>query len=446
MNRHVVVIGAGASGAVTATRLLEDLSSGDLVTLVGRDEDPGKGVAYGTQDLDHRLNVRAQNMSAYSDEPGHFLEWLVDRGAGTRESIAECFVARPIFGEYLTSTLQAAISSSSAGFQFQRNEAISLDSKGDHIEVTMADGITLLATHVVLATGHLGPKVPAQFSNVQEHARFIKTPWGTALARADFKDQDVLIVGTGLTMVDTVMAVKRTIGTGRIYARSRRGLMPHPHRRGPKPAPIMLDDQPETARGLARQIICRSRSAGPNWRNVVDGCRSQTTVWWQSLSWSERARFLRTFQPYWDAHRHRVPDEVYAVIKQMQIEERLDVAASRGMHANPSGEGFLVQGMRSSGEEETIQAGWIINCTGPETSYPKAKNPLFTSAFEQGLIQYDPLGLGLMVDHRHATEPIGRVFAIGPLCRGCLWETIAIPEIRSQAKLIAEQCALESAL
>jgi uncharacterized NAD(P)/FAD-binding protein YdhS len=149
---------------------------------------------------------------------------------------------------------------------------------------------------------------------------------------------------------------------------------------------------------------------------------------------------LRRLQPYWDAHRHRIPDEVYAVVKQMQIEQRLDVAAAQEISVRPASEGFHVATTGMDRQRERLEVSWIVNCTGPETNLVAANVPILESAVKEGIARYDPLGIGLVIDHRHATEPTGRVFAIGPLCRGCLWETIAMPEIRVQAKLIADQC------
>tara|TARA_B100000700_G_C14222458_1_gene479894 strand:+ start:148 stop:336 length:189 start_codon:yes stop_codon:yes gene_type:complete len=35
-------------------------------------------------------------------------------------------------------------------------------------------------------------------------------------------------------------------------------------------------------------------------------------------------------------------------------------------------------------------------------------------------------------------EPVGNLFAIGPPLRGTLWETTAVPQLRSQAMRVAQ--------
>jgi uncharacterized NAD(P)/FAD-binding protein YdhS len=58
------------------------------------------GVAYGTTDPRHLLNVRAQVMSAFPEEPGHFVEWA--RRAGYAVGPTD-YVPRMVYGHYLQS-------------------------------------------------------------------------------------------------------------------------------------------------------------------------------------------------------------------------------------------------------------------------------------------------------------------------------------------------------
>ena len=59
----------------------------------------------------HLLNVRAANMSAFPDRPGHFEEWLAgaDLGEGVVKTPAGTFVARGHYGSYLTDLLTTAV-------------------------------------------------------------------------------------------------------------------------------------------------------------------------------------------------------------------------------------------------------------------------------------------------------------------------------------------------
>ncbi len=75
------------------------------MTLVEKRPDVGRGIAYSTANPDHLLNVRAANMSAFPDDPGHFWNWLNAR----REALGglpTCpdpfrFVPRQVYGNYI---------------------------------------------------------------------------------------------------------------------------------------------------------------------------------------------------------------------------------------------------------------------------------------------------------------------------------------------------------
>jgi uncharacterized NAD(P)/FAD-binding protein YdhS len=440
-NIRVAVLGGGASGALVATQLLRRLGAGDEVVLVHRNSRPCLGVAYGTDDIRHRLNVRGLGMSAYPEKPSHFVDWLVDQEVGDCSQIGEAFISRRIYGEYLQAVLDEAEFESPARLKAVKDEAVGLVRDGSCLAVSLASGSSITVSHAVLAVGHLGPRIPRFLEPILDHSRFVLTPWSNELGSLDVTGQDVLIIGTGLTMVDAAISLGHRIGNGRIHARSRHGLMPHPHRLGPKAPVTQVDEPVHNVRLLAKQVIEQARAAGPNWRGVVDGCRSRTGVWWQELDWHQRARFLRMLMPFWEVHRHRIDDELYAVLNQMRIEEKFDVAAARVQAIEPNESGFHVSMRRSNGADETLQVGLIVNCTGPETNYENAKVPVLESVVAAGLATYDPLGMGLSIDVHHRTSPGGNVFAIGPLCRGSLWETTAIPEIRVQAELIARLCA-----
>src|SRR4051794_32635305 len=86
----VAVIGGGFSGLLTALHLLQ----GDpqvCVRLVERAPRFGRGRAYAAGPADHLLNVRAANMSAFPDRPGHFVEWLA---AAAEAAGPDAFVSR----------------------------------------------------------------------------------------------------------------------------------------------------------------------------------------------------------------------------------------------------------------------------------------------------------------------------------------------------------------
>jgi uncharacterized NAD(P)/FAD-binding protein YdhS len=94
-----------------------------------------------------------------------------------------------------------------------------------------------------------------------------------------------------------------------------------------------------------------------------------------------------------------------------------------------------------------LRANRVINCTGSESDCRRIDESFIRSLFAQGLARPDPLFLGLdvdelgaLIDYRGVTS--GRLYAIGPTRKGCLWETTTVREIRLQAAALGEHLAV----
>src|SRR6202044_1471647 len=107
---------------------------------------------------------------------------------------------------------------------------------------------------------------------------------------------------------------------------------------------------------------------------------------------------------------------------------------------------------RESGQLQRLRVDRVINCTGPESDCRKADDPLLTNLMRQKLARPDPLFLGLDVSPDGALiDGYGDVsdllYAIGPVRKGGLWETIAVPELRVQvsglSRLLIAACDQE---
>ena len=100
---HVAIVGGGFSGTLQAVNILRH--AGPRVTLIERRPVVGRGTAYSAAHEDHLLNVRAGSMSAFPDDPGHFVRWLERHGLGG----AADFISRRTYGTYLGDILGEAV-------------------------------------------------------------------------------------------------------------------------------------------------------------------------------------------------------------------------------------------------------------------------------------------------------------------------------------------------
>ena len=90
-----------------------------------------------------------------------------------------------------------------------------------------------------------------------------------------------------------------------------------------------------------------------------------------------------------------------------------------------------------------LVVGLLVNCTGPREALTDAPDALFRNLFQRGLVRPDELDMGIEVTPDFAVvdqegRPSGFIFAIGPLLKGTLWETTAVPELRAQTYQVAQ--------
>ncbi len=454
---RIAIIGAGFSGSATAIQLLRRAAPEPVtITLINRHPELARGVAYGTHSPSHLLNVPAGRMSLFPDVEGDFLRYA--QGLDP-EATGGSFMPRSLYGEYLAARLQEAAAQSSAKLETLTAEVtdLRLASDGSHALLSLGDGTSLKAERVVLASGNYPPGDPRLPDMAfYQSPRYIRDPWAPgAFEQLDSK-APVLLIGTGLTMMDVALELHRRGFEPHLFALSRRGLMPQPHREhtGPalEPAVVMelLRQGPAAIRRwfrVLRLCIAELQEQGIDWRDVLGALRPFTPELWQSLNHDERRRFLRHLQPYWDTHRHRTAPMAYALLQSLVRDGSLTVKAGRLTALLAAGDRVQLRWRpRGTAQEARTTVGTVINCTGPQAHLQKSADPLIRSLLRQGLLVQDALALGLQTDAVGALKDAnGRaahaLFYTGPLLKARDWECTAVPELRVAALKLAEHLA-----
>jgi len=434
----VVIVGGGFSGTMMAAQLC---ARGLCVTLIEGGGRAGQGTAYSTSDAVHLLNVPAAKMSAWPDRPADFVAAGHEAGS---------FAPRRDYGVYLRAILDQAVAD---GIAVVAARAVSAQRAGNW-RVTFEDGRTVTARALVLAQGNQPPE-PMRVGAGIDGGLFVNNPWGqearAVIERVVRDDGAVLILGTGLTMVDLVLSLDAAGHRGRIVALSRRGQVPRGH--APHDAaPVEFDDVPQ-GNVVALWRWLRRRSATVGWRGAVDSLRPHAQALWRGLSNSEQRRFLRHARPYWDVHRHRIAPQVTGQLTAMISDGRLEVVAGRLGAINEERNSLIVEIARrgrpltplSFAESPSPSRGEgfsaLFNCTGPLGAMGRTRDPLLRNMIDQGVVAIDALGMGLAVDGESRAGE--RVWALGPLTKGAFWEIVAVPDIREQVASVADRIARE---
>jgi uncharacterized NAD(P)/FAD-binding protein YdhS len=428
----VAIVGGGFSGTMVAAQLAR---KGIESVLIEGGCRVGRGIAYSTSEPAHVLNVCAESMSAWADDPEHFARWFETQGGEASD-----FAQRRLFGRYLDAVLEEAMATGMVRLVEQKAVGAAPD-EADWL-VELEDGDKLEAAALVLATGNQPPD-PLSMSGA---TRFIGNPWSAAahdaIADAAATDTDILIIGTGLTMIDTVLSLAAAGHRGRIVALSRRGLVPHAHA-DHEPAPVELSEVPlGSARKLLRWL--RERGASVGWRAAVDALRPYSHAIWQALPLDEQRRFMRHARPWWDVRRHRIAPEIAQRLHDMIAAGQLEIVAGRLAEVREDGDGLEVRIARRGGNRELgLRVAYAFNSTGPLHAMGRTKDPMLRQMLDDGLIRPDALGIGLEVDERSRAAGSTRAWAMGPLTKGRYWEIIAVPDISGQAAAVADDIVME---
>ncbi len=424
---QAVVVGAGFSGVMAARELLR---TGWSVVLVDPGAKPGRGLAYGTTVPWHLLNSPVSAMSVEPDDPEHFLHWCRRQDCSVE---AGDFVPRGWYGDYLTEALRDADAFAPGELVVQRGRVARIFETANGLAVLLADDVVVNADRVVLAVGNARPD---ERFPIDEAARrsgaYVRDPWAPK-ALQGLQEGPVLLIGTGLTAVDVALTLHQLGRHRSVTAVSRHGLLPQRHAPARR---IELEGlRAGSLAGLLRAIRAKVDEVG-DWRAVMDALRPHWNDLWRGLTEADQRRFLRHLARHWEVHRHRMAPRVAQAIDTLRESGALEVRAGEvcGISTEPGGQLRVV--LHTS---QVVHFAAVVNCTGPGRLVDA--DPLVRSLIADGLAQRGPHGLGLAVDEHGAL--IGRgerppaIYTIGSPRRGYLWETTAAPEIRAQARALA---------
>ena len=441
----VAVVGGGAAGTLTAIRLLRQARCPMRIALVEARPEPARGLAYGTRHDEHLLNVPAGRMSGFAETPDDFLDYALAHGnpdALPRDALAKAFLPRRLYGDYLRTRLDQARAASTSQLDVLRDTAVAIDRSPDGWRLALASGMTLPADAVVLAVGNTPRPLPARGSAGLPAGRVVAA-WDHDAVHGIGTDEAVAIVGSGLSMADSVLSLESNGHRGPVHVLSRHAMPPLPHAPFPRLADVDVDALAALPlRGrvafLRRQVRVAAQHGLP-WQAVMEAIRPFGPRLWQTLSPADQRRFLRHVVRQWDVHRHRIAPEVHATLQAMLDRGQLRLHRGRLDTVMHEGRSLRVTTHTRDGRIDEFDVDYVVNATGVEMRAQTMRNPLLHDVLGKGHAQPGPHGIGLkaardgrMVDADGDAQP--RIFILGSLRIGCVWESIAIPELRGQAE------------
>ncbi|MCR6631905.1 MAG: FAD/NAD(P)-binding protein [Magnetospirillum sp.] len=445
----VAIAGGGFSGTALALYLLEAGGPGLTIHLAEPRPRLGEGIAYGDAGPMHLLNVPAQRMTLWTERPHDFLDWARHHGPrlGWPETAAATpttFLPRRLFGHYVRARLErAALQARNSGGPLLVRHAervVAATPIHQGFRLDFQSGTAIHAHQMVLATGLAPPALP--FAIEGESHRLVADPWaGGALDRIGREDS-ILVIGTGLSMLDLIFSLESAGHRGEVLAASRHGLLPRVHA-ATEPAPPPLGES-DARRGVVHCLRTFRRavaSGQAEWRGAMDGLRPVVDELWRAFAPAEQDRFLRHLRPFWEVHRHRMPAQSAELLLRRMAAHTLAVEPLRVLSLRLDRDGIEAT-LKPRGAAATRQQRfrWAINCTPPAS--PFRVPGLIATLAAAGLTRPHGSGLGVDVEADGTVRgedgrPVPNLFALGPLRRGTAMETTSVPHIRPQVEALA---------
>jgi uncharacterized NAD(P)/FAD-binding protein YdhS len=404
-------------------------------------------VAYQHDFLYQPLNVVAAGMSLLPDRPHDFLDWLRSNHFRYNyivdEVLPTTFVSRKVFGDYVIERLDEAHRAAAGRFQIRIDEVISIRDTNGMKTAVLASGAELQANHIVLALGNFPPAdLFQEESTVNTDPRYFSNPWSDRVYSHIRGDEDILIVGSGLTAVDVLLGLKRRRFNGRITMLSRRGRLPMGHDLTHPPFPVQPPESLPPAhifRWLRNEI---QNHPEVSWVSIIDGLRPHTQRIWQGWSAAEKKYFLRRLRPLWEVSRHRIPMRSTELLDEMMRNGQLRLIRGHVLDGQSTADGLEIRYLHEQEEKRSLFHK-VINCTGPESNYRKLRFTIIRDLMEKGKVTADDLGLGIACTaDGHVINSEGKfepgLWCIGPMRKSALWESTALREIREQAAAFAQ--------
>jgi uncharacterized NAD(P)/FAD-binding protein YdhS len=448
MMKRVCIIGGGFSGMITAFHLLSK-SDKVNVTVVNYKRPLFTGIAYSTSREEHLLNVPAGRMSAFQNDPDHFVQWLGSQaeykdGSGPLE---DSFIPRMIYGRYLKELLAEFIYSERLSIINDQATDITKTEEGYLIHF---QGNSIIVTDVVLATGNYLPAPPRiADTKALSDPQYFPDPWSAEFLVPALRSKNILLIGTGLTMIDCVLNLHKENYQGEITVVSPRGYIPETHSEFSSEYPDFYDeladqDLKDLLKTVRKHLDIASAENIP-WQSVIDKIRPYTQRIWLKLDLTQKQQFISHLRHIWGVARHRLPGKIHLIVRTLIAEERMKVIGGRITEIKKENNEFLISvSPRKTTGLKTIKASVVINCTGPQTNLAEMDEPLIKNLISGKLIIPDEhkLGLKALPDGKvldDSGKPHKGLYAVGSLLKGVLWESTAVPELRVSAENVAGQ-------
>lgn len=381
--KRVAIVGFGFCGRLAFYHLSKQKNLS--ISIFEKNNIDSFGSAFSEFSKNYILNVPAIKMSAFSDKPSDFYEFISKNYPSLAISETD-FAPRYIYGEYLKSiTKEAFLNAKNNNLEvnFIPSEVTSIHKKSDYFNIADSQNKLHKVSHIALATSFKQSNLECDFSS----EGLIKNLWcadAKKFHEEKINNKNICIIGSGLTAVDVIIGLKKKDFQGKIVVISRRGNFPKKHFSSIQKIPnfISAADAKNGMLFLCLKIrkFLRENSEF-DLRHIIDSIRPITKEIWRNLDHKNKKLFWR-FMPYWNIFRHRAPASSIEIIDEMIKNGQVEIRKS-GVQKIISANNKIILQAKSG----NIEADYLVNCLGFE--FRSKKYPLMQQMINEELLEED---------------------------------------------------------
>lgn len=477
--KSLVIVGGGFAGTTTLLHMIlkasadPDIDAGRPLQITLLERAPSQiygGIAYGqTPHHEYNLNLSAKRITPFAKDarPDGFpsMEEFIESFAAENPQVSQQYIntSRQFYGQYLRHLVDLAVEKSGGKVRVDTvyDQAVDLEEDADGVRLSLESGKTIDASRVVLATGFKDAVSPAFAFNVASRPDYLDYPYSEA-ANGFFKrvlegpsntpDGRALVIGTGLSAMDSANRLLDGGYKGKITMISRRGLMHAIYRQTSDDPRELLQGEPrdeallpftreppgfirdmgrhqsfdDLVAAFKKEMFQRLRE-GYTTEEVLSHWEKFVPEVYRSFP-EETADFLLKYETAINVLRVGTTPELADKILTAQREGRLEIISGRIEDMQPARRGVNVtwrpnnrHGQRV-GPDRTETFGTVINGIGNSTKYDlpadKIKDKLWSRLRAKNAYEVHALRDGVAVTDdfrlRHADgTPYDRVNVIG---------------------------------
>lgn len=474
----IAIIGGGASAVCSLDQIIEQAVAGNKqsaiteISIFEKGDKFARGLAYDTENI---LNMRNETMYVRPGEPSAYRAFALKAGMS-----AQGYAERRFFGSYLdehfTTVLKKAQEYGIPVILRNRSEVTDLDRNAGRFMLQVNGDAEYTYDKVLLCTGNQNPVYGRALIGTPGY--FHKSYDVESIAAAIPKDQDVLLLGSGLASIDAFLSLQKRGYSGKITFASRNGILPkvrtlcepytlkylsadnllkHTVPGGTKlsfaeMADLFLKELTEANVDISmitaemqrvqdsspiealKGSLAQAEFGSQGYFHVLKAVDEVAGVIWNSMSEEAQAHFDTHYKRLWDVFDYPMPPENARKLIEAMEHGKLEVIGGiKTIKYDALAARYVLEKQEKDGEMQEIQAQYVINTTGPGYDLDKVDNRLLQSLYTKGILKAHPRG-GIDVDYLTGRAKmkdgnmLNDLYVIGSLTRGVHFYTNSLTE------------------